>query len=216
MAIKTPNILPGEKGYVSKKEKTANRKTAEKKSRAVARKKDLKIGKIKTGGRGYRIGKVSVTPRKERKYPVWRYSKRIGEILVKNKDTSEEEIFMKFNRFGGIGNYKHLIQDADFQLEWAVKEQELLMTQKECFSCKKKLSKTAKPNLYHHKMWKKRTDLLEAAEKIPEDVINGKLTIEEGWDKFSDTLEEGNRYFMSLKDTALICSTCAGRKGLNY
>ncbi len=216
MAIKTPSLLPGEKGYVSRRAKTTLRKTTEKKARAVARKKDLKIGKIKTGGRGYRIGKVSITPRKERKYPVWRYSKRIGEIKVRNKDEPEEEISMKFNRFGGVGNYKHLIQDADFQLKWAVREQELLMTQKECFVCSKKISKTAKPNLYHHKMWKKRADLLEKAEKVPEEVVKGKLTIEKGWEKFSDTLEEGNRYFMSLKDTALICATCAGRKGLNY
>ena len=48
MAIKTPNILPGEKGYISKKEKTARKKSTEKKARTTQRKKDLKIGKIKT------------------------------------------------------------------------------------------------------------------------------------------------------------------------
>ena len=139
MAIKTPDILPGEKGYVSKKEKTAKRKSTEKKSRATQRKKDTTIGKIKTGKKGYRIGKLIITPRKERKYPIWRYSRKIGEILVKHKDTPQEEVTLKFNRLGGIGNHKHLIQDADFQLQWAIREQELLMTQDNCYNCIDKL-----------------------------------------------------------------------------
>lgn len=215
MAIKTPQILPGEKGYVSKKEKTLRKKTTEKKIRRAVRKKEIIIGKIKTGSKGYRIGKQVTTPRKEKKYAVWRYSKKIGEILVKNKDTPDEEITLTFRRFGGIGNYKHLIQDADFQLQWAIREQELLMTQSNCKTCSKKISKTSKPNMYHYNMFKKRTDLLDKASKVPEEVASGKLTIEDGWEKFNDILEEGNRYYMSLKDTALICSTCAKNKGLD-
>jgi len=216
MAIKTPDILPGEKGYISKKEKTAVKKSTEKKTRAIMRKKDMIIGKIKTGNKGFRIGKPKTTPRKEKKYPIWRYRKKIGEITVVNKDTSEEEISLKFNRFGGVGNYKHLIQDADFQLQWAIREQELLMTQDKCKLCNKKLSKIAKPNIYHYNMFKKRTELLEKADKIPKEVIKGKLTIEKGWKKFNNILEEGNRYYMSLKDTALICASCAKQKGLTY
>ena len=215
MAIVTPKILPGEKGYISKKEKTAKKKAAEKRIKAYQRKSDKSIGKIKTGGKGYRIGKVSITPQKNRKYPIWRYSKRIGEILVSNKDTPEEKITLEFKRLGGIGNFKHLIQDADFQLQWAIREQELLMTQEKCYTCSKKISRTAKPNLYHYNMFKKRTELLEKAAKVPEQVIAGKLTIEKGWEKFSDILESGNRYYMSLKDTALLCATCAKQKNLN-
>jgi hypothetical protein len=215
MAIKTPDILPGEKGYVSKKEKTIKRKIGEKRTRRAVRKQDMKIGKIKTGYKGYRIGKPTTTPRKEKRYLVWRYSRKIGEILVINKDTPQEKITFKFNRLGGIGNHKHLIQDADFQMEWMVREQELLMTQDKCYVCGKKLSKSAKPNLYHYKMFKKRTDLLEKASKVPEEVAKGKLTIEEGWEKFNDILEEGNRYYMSLKDTALVCSACAKQKNLD-
>ena len=56
MAIKTPDILPGEKGYVPKREKTALRKAAAKKAKTIQRKKDKIIGKIKTGSKGYRIG----------------------------------------------------------------------------------------------------------------------------------------------------------------
>lgn len=215
MAIKTPSILPGEKGYISRKEKTATKKSTEKKVRAVQRKKDISIGKIKTGSKGYRIGKSSTTPRKEKKYPIWRYSRKIGELVVKHKDTPEEEVTLKFNRLGGIGNHRHLIQDADLQLQWAIREQELLMTQSHCHNCHKKLSKTAKPNLYHYKMFKKRTELLEKASHVPEQVISGKLTIEKGWEKFNDILEQGNRYYMALKDTALICSFCAKQKNLN-
>jgi hypothetical protein len=215
MAIKTPDILPGEKGYISKKEKTIKRKSKEKTAREKQRKKDITIGKIKTGKKGYRIGKLTITPRKERKYPIWRYARKIGEIIVKHKDTPQEEINLKFNRLGGIGNHKHLIQDADFQFQWAVREQELLMTQDKCHNCHKKLSKTARPNLYHYKMFKKRTDLLEKASKVPEEVTKGKLTIEKGWKKFNNILEEGNRYYMSLKDTALICPSCAKQKGLS-
>lgn len=216
MVIKTPNLLPGEEGYIPKKEKTKKKKLAEKKERIVQRKKEMTLGKIKTGAKGYRIGKPMTTPRREKKYPLWRYSKKIGEIIVKNKETSNEEITLTFRRFGGIGSYKHLIQDADFQLQWAIREQELLITQSNCKLCGKKISKTAKLNLYHYNMFQKRTDLLEKASKIPEEVISGKLTIEEGWEKFNDILEEGNRYYMSLKDTALICLACAKNKGLNY
>ncbi len=215
MAIKTPSILPGEKGYISKKEKTAVRKFGEKNARKATYKKERTIGKIKSGAKGYRIGKPTTTPRKEKKYPIWRYSRKIGEILVKNKDTPEEEITFKFNRLGGIGNFKHLIQDADFQMAWLIREQELLMTQEKCYVCGKKISKAAKPNLYHYKMFKKRIDLLEKAAKVPEEVLNGKLTIEAGWEKFNDILEEGNRYYMSLKDTALVCASCAKQKNLD-
>ena len=215
MVIKTPDILPGEKGYISKKDKTTAKKSTEKKARAIQRKKDMSIGKIKTGAKAYRIGKLTITPRKERKYPIWRYSKKIGEIIVTNKDTSKEKITLKFNRLGGIGNFKHLIQDADFQLQWAIREQELLMTQKNCYLCSKKISKSAKPNLYHYKMFKKRIDLLEEAATVPEKVVSGKLTIEKGWEKFNNILEQGNRYYMSLKDTALVCANCAKQKNLN-
>lgn len=211
MAIITPNLLPGEKGYVPKKERTAKKKEAEKRTKAIQRKKDKIIGKIKTGAKGYRIGKVSITPRKEKKYPIWRYSKKIGEIVI----SPEEEITLTFLRLGGIGNFKHLIQDADFQLQWAIREQELLMTQEQCYNCSKKISKAAKPNLYHHKMFNKRTELLEKAAKVPEKVIQGKLTIEKGWEKFNDILESGNRYYMSLKETALLCAACAKQKNLN-
>lgn len=215
MSIKTPDILPGEEGYISKKEKTAAKKEKEKKVNKIVQKKELTIGKIKTGSKGYRIGRPTTTPRKEKKYTVWRYSRKIGEILVKNKDTQNEEIKLRFNRFGGVGNFKHLIQDADFQMEWMVREQELLMTQDKCHVCQKKLSKSAKPNLYHYNMFKKRTELLEKASEVPEEVVAGKLTIEDGWVKFNNILEDGNRYYMSLKDTALICADCARRKSLD-
>ena len=117
MGIKTPDILPGEKGYVSKKERTIQKKVTEKKEKTIQRKKEMALGKIKTGAKGYRIGKPKTTPKKEKKYPIWRYSKKIGDLLVKNKDTSQEEVVLTFRRLGGIGNYKHLIQDADFQLQ---------------------------------------------------------------------------------------------------
>ena len=44
-------------------------------------------------------------------------------------------------------------------------------------------------------MFKKRTDLLEKASLVPQEVVKGKLTIEKGWEKFNNILEEGNRYF---------------------
>jgi len=215
VAIKTPEILPGEKGYVSKKERTGKKKSTEKKERTVRRKKEALIGKIKTGAKQYRIGRQTTNIKKEKKYPIWRYSRKIGEIVVSSKDTADEKISLKFNRLGGIGSHKHLIQDADFQLQWAIREQELLMTQGSCYLCSKKISKSAKPNLYHHKMFKKRVELLEKAAIVPDEVISGKLTIEKGWKKFSDTLEQGNRYYMSLKDTVLVCSSCAKKKNLN-
>lgn len=215
MAIKTPDILPGEPGYVSKKERTAKKKVAEKTARKKTQRKELTIGKITTGGNGYRIGRPATLPNKSKRYPIWRYSKKIGEIMVRNKDSENEQIELTFNRLGGIGNHRHLMQDSDFRMQWMIREQELLMTQGSCYLCHKKISKTSKPNLYHYNMFKKRTDILEKASKVPGMVVSGKLTIEEGWNKFNDILEEGNRYYMSLKDTALICSTCAKRKNLN-
>ena len=100
--------------------------------------------------------------------------------------TPEDEITLTFKRLGGIGNFKHLIQDVDFQFQWAIREQELLMTQKKCYNCNKNISKSAKPNLYHYNMFKFRTDLLEKAAKVPDQVISGKLTIEKGWEKFGE------------------------------
>ncbi len=214
MAIKTPKFLPGEKGYIPKKERTKQKKEKERKNKKANRKKEYAIGKISLG-KGIRLGRPVTTPRKEKKYIIWKYKKKIGEILVKNKGSENEKVYLKFNRFGGIGSFKHLIQDSDFQLEWAVREQELLITQDKCFLCKKKLSKSAKPNLYHTKMWRKRAELLEAAEEVPEEVIKGKLSIEKGWKKFSWIIEGGNRYYMSLKDTALVCPTCAKIKNLD-
>lgn len=216
MAIITPNILPGEPGYISKKEKTAKRKITDRKEKDFEKKKESTIGNIKVGSKAYRIGRSSTSPRKEKKYPIWRYGKKIGEIMVSSKDTPEEKIELKFVRFGGIGNYRHLIQDADFQLKWAIREQELRLTQKVCFSCKKILSKSTEPNLYHTKLWQKRTVLLETAEEIPEKVVDGKLTIEEGWEKFNQIIESGNRYYMSLEDTALVCATCAKKLNLQH
>ena len=215
MVIVTPNILPGEKGYVSRKEKTAAKKVKEKIIKTTALKKEMSIGHSKTGYKAYRIGRPTTTPKGERKYPIWRYSRKIGEIVIRDRNTEDEEITLTFNRLGGIGNYKHLIQDSDFQLQWAIREQELLMTQAKCYLCSKKISKAAKPNLFHYNMFKKRTDLLEKAAKVPEEVVSGKLTIEEGWDKFNDILEEGNRYYMSLEETALLCSACAKKKNLD-
>ena len=215
MAIKTPDILPGEQGYISKKDKTARKKSTEKKMHLYQRKKEMSTGKIKTGSSAYRIGRPKTTPRKEKKYPIWRYSKKIGEIIITDKDTPKEAVELKFNRLGGIGNHKHLIQDADFQLQWAIREQELLITQDKCHLCDKKISRSAKPNLFHYNMFKKRIELLENAAKVPEQVISGKLTIEKGWEKFNNILEKGNKYYMSLKDTALVCSSCAKQKNLD-
>ena len=98
MAIVTPNILPGEKGYVSKKEKTAAKKVKEKIIKTTALKKEMSIGHIKTGYKAYRIGRPSTSPRGERKYPVWRYSRKIGEIVVRNKDSSDESITLTLDR----------------------------------------------------------------------------------------------------------------------
>jgi hypothetical protein len=214
MAIKTPKFLPGEKGYIPKKERTAARKSSEKRKKSVSRKKEMSIGKIKTGSKGFRIGRPTTTTQGGKKYPIWKFRRRIGEIYVSDKDSDNEGITVKFLRLGGIGNYKHLIQDADFQMQWAIREQELLMTQDRCYLCKKKISKTAVPNLYHYNMFQKRVVLLEKAEKVPAQVASGKLNIKQGWEKFNQILEGGNRYFMSLKDTALICATCAKSKGL--
>jgi len=152
--------------------------------------------------------------KENKKYAIWRYKRKIGEVTVEHSDTPDEKITLKFNRLGGIGNHKHLIQDADFQLRWITREQELLMTQKQCYLCSKKISKTAQPNLYHYNLFKKRTKLLEQAEKVPSEVVSGKLSISDGWEKFNQIIEDGNRYYMSLKDTALLCIGCAQKKGL--
>jgi hypothetical protein len=211
MAIKTPTLLPGEPGYISKRERREKEKIKEKKQKN-REKAPIQIGKVVLGSKSFRIGRPTITPRKEKKFIIWRYTKKIGEITL----YPNGEVDLKFFRFGGVANYKNLIQDIDFQRHWTKREQELLSTQKKCFLCGAKISKSAKPNLYHAKMWQKRAKLLEDAEKVPEDIVEGKLTIEEGWAKFNDILEEGNRYYMSLEDTYLICASCAKKKGLNY
>jgi predicted transport protein len=212
MSIKTPDVLPGEPGYISKKDRTKEKRIGEKKEKIKKEKIDVQIGNIRLGGKGYRIGRPKITPKREKKYVIWRFAKRIGEISV----AENGEITLKFFRFGKVANYKNLIQDVDFQKEWMTKEQELLMTQKECYLCRAKISKSAKPNLYHINLWKKQADLLEKADEVPSEVIEGKISVEDGWKKFHEILEEGNRYYMSLKETALICAACAKKKGLSY
>jgi hypothetical protein len=207
MAIKTPDILPGEPGYISKKERTQKEKKERDKEKE---RKPLQIGNILLGSKAFRIGRQIITPRKEKKFPLWRYMKKIGEIII----LPSGKISLSFFRFGRVGNYKNLIQDIDFQRSWNSRERELLAIQSKCFLCETKISKSSQPNLYHTKMWQKRANILEEAEKVPQEVIEGKLTVEEGWKKFNKILEQGNRYYMSLEDTALICTSCAKKKGL--
>jgi hypothetical protein len=157
--IVTPSVLPGEKGWEAQQKKKAEEKEAKKEAKRTSVPRAPKeVGKIKAGGNGLRIGRPTQTYKGETKYPVWRFRRKVGEILVENPGTEDENITLTFQRLGGMGNYKHLIQDADFQLEWMTREQELLMTQDKCHLCEKKLSKTAIPNLYHYHMfqpWKK-------------------------------------------------------------
>ncbi|MFA5060754.1 MAG: hypothetical protein WC494_00360 [Candidatus Pacearchaeota archaeon] len=211
MVIKTPDILPGEPGYISKKDRREKQKNREKKQKN-REKVPVQIGKIILGSKSFRIGRPVTTPRKEKKFIIWRYTKKIGEVIL----SPNGNVNLKFFRFGGVANYKNLIQDVDFQRRWTEREQELLLKQNKCFLCGAKISRSAKPNLYHAKMWQKRAHILEEAEKIPEEVVEGELTVEEGWARFNDILEEGNRYYMSLEDTHLICASCAKKKGLSY
>jgi hypothetical protein len=210
MVIKTPLILPGEPGWNELKEKKRKKKEETSKKRKVVD----KIGKVVLGDSGYRFGRAVGNFRGDKKYVIWRYKRRIGEVVVLNEGGADEKIELSFVRLGGVGNYKHLIQDADFQVRWIAREQELLMTQRECYLCKKALSKSATPNLYHYNLFKKRTKILEEAEKVSGDVLNGKLTVSAGWEKFNSIIEDGNRYYMSLDETALICAGCAKRKGI--
>lgn len=209
--IVTPNILPGEPGWKELKEDKENSKISKKKK--VGKKLPTKIGNIVMGDKAFRLGRPVQNIKGEKKYAIWRYKRRIGEIKVDGTE-DKPEVSLKLTRLGGIGNYKHLIQDADFQLKWMTREQELLMTQKECHVCNKKISKTAAPNLFHYNLFMKRTKILEEADKVPAEVVSGKLNIGDGWRKFNDIIEDGNRYYMSLKDTALICLNCAKSKGL--
>ena len=93
---------------------------------------------------------------------------------------------------------------------------ELLESQIKCHLCDKKISKSARPNIYHFNMFKFKSQVLEKSVKVSDDVVSGKLSVSEGWDKFNDILEDGNRYYMSLKETALICPSCAKEKNINY
>ena len=212
--ISTPDILPGEPGWEELQEKKKKEKEKKDEKKVDKRKAPVQIGNIVPGEAFYRIGRPIVNFKGDKKYFVWRYKRKIGEIRVENPGGDDERIKLGFVRLGGIGNFKHLIQDADFRLKWLTREQELLIMQKECYLCKKKLSKSSEPNLFHYNLFKKRTEILERAERVPDEVVSGNLTIAQGWEKFKDILEEGNRYYMSLEDTALICSSCAKAKGL--
>ena len=209
--IVTPSVLPGEPGWNELKKKKEEKKIEKK---MVAKKKaPAKIGNIVMGDKAFRLGRAMQNIKGNKKYAIWRYKRKVGEISVGGSG-EKPEVGLKLTRLGGIGNYKHLIQDNDFQLKWMTREQELLMTQKECYVCKKKISKTATPNLFHYNLFKKRTKILEEADKVPAEIVSGKLSVSEGWKKFNDVIENGNRYYMSLEDTALICLDCAKKKGL--
>ena len=55
----------------------------------------------------------------------------------------------------------------------------------------------------------------EEAAKVPSRVVSGELTLEEGWSEFNNVLETGNKYYMSLEETALVCASCAKSRGLD-
>jgi len=210
--IQTPDILPGEPGweeYIAKKKKAKDKIKAAKKK--TPKKAPKEIGNIKAGGNGLRIGREVKTYTGDKKYPVWRYRRQVGEIIV----DKEGEVSLSFIRLGSVANHRRLIQDIDFQKKWTAKEKELLSSQEKCHLCSKKISKTAKPNLFHYNLFRKRSQILEEAEGVASEVVSGKLTLEEGWKKFNDILENGNRYYMALEETALICSSCAKNRGLN-
>jgi len=216
--ITTPDILPGEPGWeeLQAKKKKA-KELAKSKNKKVVKKAPKEIGNIKTGNGGLRIGREIRTYTGVKKYPVWRYRRQVGEIIVKNSETEngEDEISLTFMRLGSIANHRRLIQDADFQKKWDAKEQELLDSQKTCHLCSKKISKTAKPNLFHYNLFRKRAEISEEAAKVPDRVVSGELTLEEGWEEFNNVLESGNRYYMTLDETALVCHTCAKSRGLD-
>jgi hypothetical protein len=213
--IITPDILPGEPGwekYIAKKKKSKER--AKLKVKKVVKKAPKKVGNIEIGGNGLRIGREVKTYDGRKKYPIWRYRRRVGEIIIENEENGSK-ISLSFARIGGNANYRNLIQDSDFQKKWNAKEEELLENQSACHLCRKKISKTAKPNLYHYNLFRKKSELLERADNVPAEVVSGKLNLEEGWAKFNNILEDINRYYMGLEETALVCSNCAKSRGLN-
>ncbi len=216
MAIKTPDILPGEPGWEKLQKKKQSKKKEQASSTKSKKKAPTKIGKIVLGEKAFRFGLPFTTHKKETKYFIWRYRRKIGEVIVTNIGENDESIELSLIRLKGVGNFKSLIDDVDFQKQWESREQELLKTQASCHICQRKISKVAKPNIYHYNLFKKRADILEKSKKVADEIKSGKLTVSEGWDKFNDILEEGNRYFMSLKETALICTSCAKSKQLDY
>lgn len=218
MVIKTPSILPGEPGWenLQKKKLISKNKNSFLGVRKSKKKTPDKIGNIILGDKAFRFGLPFKTHKGLTKYFVWRYKSKIGEIIISKAGEKNETIELTFNRLKSVGNYKALIHDVDFQKAWEKREQELLDTQKTCYLCHKSISKTAKPNLYHYNMFRKRSDILESSEEVTQEVVDGKLTIAEGWANFNDILEDGNRYYMSLKETALICASCAKKKNLDF
>ncbi len=212
MSIKTPSILPGEPGWEEYQKAKQEKKIQKKQEKKVSKKRTpTQVGNIVLG-KGFRFGIPFKTYKGETKYYVWKFKTKIAEIT----ETTKGEISLEFFRFKKIGNYRDLINDADFQVNWKNREEELKKTQPNCYLCGKVISKSAKPNIYHYNMFKKKSQILEDSESVAAEVVSGKLTIEEGWEKFNDILEEGNRYYMSLKDTALICASCAKEKQVNY
>jgi hypothetical protein len=214
--ITTPDILPGEPGwdkYIADKKKA--KEATRLKTKKVVKKAPRKVGNISTGNGGLRIGREVRTYTGVKKYPVWRYRRQVGEIVVDTDDDGKEEIELTFIRLGSIANHRRLIQDVDFQKKWDAKEKELLDSQGTCHLCNKKISKTAKPNLFHYNIFKKRALISEEAAKVPSRVVSGELTLEEGWSEFNNVLETGNKYYMSLEETALVCASCAKSRGLD-
>ncbi len=175
------------------------------------RKTPDQVGNIVLGDKKFRFGMPFENHKGEVKYYIWRFKLKIAEVVVKG-----EEVSLVFFNFKKIGDYKNLILDEDFQKKWAEREKELLESQIKCHLCDKKISKSARPNIYHFNMFKFKSQVLEKSVKVSDDVVSGKLSVSEGWDKFNDILEDGNRYYMSLKETALICPSCAKEKNINY
>ena len=209
MVIKTPNILPGEPGW---EERKITKKSVQIKEKVSKKRTPEQVGNIVLGSKMLRFGLPLKNYKGETKYYIWKFKIKIGEVTVDKND----KISLEFFKFKRIGNYRDLINDVDFQKKWVERENELLESQKDCYICGKKISKGAKPNIYHYNMFKKKSELLENSENVAEEVVSGKLTAFDGWEKFNDILKEGNRNYMSLKDTALICANCEKNRDIHY
>lgn len=132
--------------------------------------------------------------------------------------TAKIHIFIKYKedfKVGSdIGFYSKMFldiiyKDKEIKYFWDNRKSSLFEQQKgKCWSCEKDFNEKEKRYLHHYKMEFVKEDIKKELKEITEKMLNGKITLEQGFNYHQNLFNKTFKYYSSTKDTALICYDC--------